>query len=425
MHALLIASTVLAMAAAVATAAAGGFAIRAQSAYGEGSSFAGMAAPGDSISSMFWNPAAVTAVTGTTVEGSAALVLPRSELDVDPTLSTLTTLGITGTGGDVGKTGIVPATYFATPVTDKIYLGVSVTAPFGLASRSNEPWVGMFSHLEADAWSLNVSPIFGIKINDVLSVAVGAQIQYFEVDIKTALAPIASPPLQEFEADDVGVGFVAGITFKPLDGTTVGIGYRSALKHSLAGSQSFDIPLATSVGIVAAGTFPVSADVTLPETVSVGVRQQVNEAFTVMAGLEWTNWSRLQIVPLEGSPAGSSLTFNYEDGWVFSLGADYNLSTDLTLRAGLSYEISPTSDEARSMRLPDADRIWASVGTSYKWDEWLSIDIGYAHLFVEDAPVDETIFGIRYAGSAQGSVDTISVGLRYRFAPRPWRQSPD
>ncbi|QIG48386.1 TonB-dependent receptor [Nordella sp. HKS 07] len=415
MYVLLFASTVMTTTSMAATAAAGGFAVRAQSAYGEGSSFAGMAAPEHSISSLFWNPAAATIVTGITVEGNLAVVFPNSELDVDPTLSTLTTLGITGTGGDVGETGIVPTTYFATPLTDKVYLGVSVTAPFGLASSSNEPWVGMFSHLEADALSLNVSPILGIKLNDMFSIAFGTQIQYFEIDIKTALAPTASPPRQRLEGDDVGVGFVAGVTYTPLDGTIVGIGYRSKLKYSLQGSQSFDIPIVTSIGAIPAGTFPVSAEVTLPESISIGVRQRVNETFTVMAGMEWTNWSRMQIVPLKGSPAGSSLTFNYEDGWIFSLGADYNINNDLTFRAGLSYEITPTIDQARSMRLPDADRIWASVGASYKCDERLSIDVGYTHLFVEDAPVDETTFGIRYAGTSQGSVDTISVGLRYRL----------
>ena len=53
-----------ALAAGMQAAEAGGFAVREQSAYGQGSSFAGMAAPGDSISAMFWNPAAVTSVTG-------------------------------------------------------------------------------------------------------------------------------------------------------------------------------------------------------------------------------------------------------------------------------------------------------------------------------------------------------------------------
>ena len=59
MRAISFVSTIAAMVAEVATAEAGGFAVREQSAYGLGSSFAGMAAPGDSISSMFWNPAAL------------------------------------------------------------------------------------------------------------------------------------------------------------------------------------------------------------------------------------------------------------------------------------------------------------------------------------------------------------------------------
>ncbi len=47
MRALTIASTAIVTVVGVATAQAGGFAVREQSAYGQGSSFAGMAAPGE------------------------------------------------------------------------------------------------------------------------------------------------------------------------------------------------------------------------------------------------------------------------------------------------------------------------------------------------------------------------------------------
>ena len=244
------------MAAGVAAAEAGGFAVREQSAYGQGSSFAGMAAPGDSISSMFWNPAAVTTVTGKTVEGNVTAVFPRSELDVDPSRSTLTALGITGNGGNVGETGIAPAAYFATPITDQLYFGVSVNAPYGLTTTSDPPWVGMFSHLHAEVVSVNVTPVFGFKFNDMISAAVGMQVEYFDVDIKTALAPTASPPRQRLEGDDVNAGFVAGVTLTPFDGTTIGIGYRSMVKHSLVGSQTFDVPVPTPLGPIPAGTYP-------------------------------------------------------------------------------------------------------------------------------------------------------------------------
>ena len=48
---------------ATAQASAGGFGIREQSAYGQGTSFAGIAA-GGALSSMFWNPATMTQVPG-------------------------------------------------------------------------------------------------------------------------------------------------------------------------------------------------------------------------------------------------------------------------------------------------------------------------------------------------------------------------
>lgn len=409
-------STMVALAAGVAAAEAGGFAVREQSAYGQGSSFAGMAAPGDSISSMFWNPAAVTMVTSTTVEGNLTAIFPHSELDVDPTRSTLTVLGITGDdGGNVGETGIVPAAYFATPINDQLYFGVSVNAPYGLTTTSDRPWVGMFSHLDAEVVSINVAPVLGLKLNDMISVAAGMQVEYFDVDIETALAPTASPPRQRLEGDDVNVGFVGGITFTPFDGTVIGVGYRSMVEHAIDGSQTFDIPVVTPIGTIPAGAYPISADVTLPETVSVGVRQRINDAFTVMAGMEWANWSRIRTVPFVGSPAGSNLALEFDDGWFFSLGGEYKYNPNWTFRAGLGYEIAPTTDAHRSMRLPDADRIWASIGASYNWNERLSIDAGYSHLFVDDGPLDETTAGFRYAGTAEGRVDIITLGVRYKF----------
>ena len=303
MRALTIASTVIIAAVGVTSAQAGGFAVREQSAYGQGSSFAGMAAPGDSISSMFWNPAAVTSVSRTTVEGSVTGIFPRSELDVDLSDPRLAALGITGDGGNVGETGIVPAGYFAMPLTDAFYIGMSITAPYGLTTTSDAPWVGMFSHLDAEAVSINATPMIGIKFNDMVSFGIGMQIEYFDVDIETALLPIASPPRQRLEGDDVGIGMVAGLTLTPFDGTVIGIGYRSMIDHSLNGTQSFDIPLRTPLGTIPARSFPIVADIEVPDTISVGVRQRINEAFTVMGGFEWTNWSRIQTVPFTGSPA--------------------------------------------------------------------------------------------------------------------------
>ena len=163
------------------------------------------------------------------------------------------------------------------PITDKIFLGMSVNAPYGFGTTSDPPWVGMFSHLDAEALSIAATPVVGYKFNEIVSAAVGLQVQYFDVEIETALAPTATPPRQRLEGDSTDVGFVAGLTLTPREGTTLGIGYRSSIKQSLKGSQTFEVPLVTPLGIIPAGSYPISADVTLPETVSIGLRQRSSE----------------------------------------------------------------------------------------------------------------------------------------------------
>src|ERR1700730_12394176 len=58
-------------------ALAGGLAIREQSAWGEGSSYAGVAA-GGSVSSMFWNPATTTQTGKFALENSVSMIFPQT-----------------------------------------------------------------------------------------------------------------------------------------------------------------------------------------------------------------------------------------------------------------------------------------------------------------------------------------------------------
>ena len=54
---------------------AGGFAVHEQSVYGQGTSFAGIAA-GGALSSMFWNPATMTQFAGKGLEVGASAIFP-------------------------------------------------------------------------------------------------------------------------------------------------------------------------------------------------------------------------------------------------------------------------------------------------------------------------------------------------------------
>ena len=88
--------------------------------------------------------------------------------------------------------------------------------------------------------------------------------------------------------------------------------------------------------------------------------------------------------------ATTSLPFHYNDGWFFSVGAEYQWNDRLTVRAGIGYEISPVTDDVRMPLLPDNDRMWFSVGATWQVCKTLHFDFAYSHLFVQDTSINIT-----------------------------------
>lgn len=404
-----------ALMAGTTAAVAGGFEVREQSAYFQGMSFAGSAA-GGSLSSMFWNPAAAGEVgAGLTMNSNFTLILPDSEITVDGvTLGGNPALVGLDNQVDIAKDAIVPASYAAWRYDSKTVFALSINSQFGLGTEPDNPnWIGQVHARTAKLFSVNATPTVSYDIAPGVTVAGGVQFQY--IDLKRfKTAAVVNGPSATLEGDDeLGVGFTAGLLWKPVHGTSIGLGFRSSIDHDLEGTAS-------------APNFsqPISADLELPEKVTLSLRQSLAPNMRVLGTVEWTNWSRLDVVPVtldaNGVPV-ALLDFQWHDGWFFALGGEYDYSPKLTLRAGAAYEISPIREASeRLLQLPDADRWWASIGGSYKYSETISLDFGYTHVFVEDADIDRFPSGttappLRLTGSAESSVDIISVGMTSKW----------
>ncbi|WP_157967634.1 OmpP1/FadL family transporter [Cohaesibacter intestini] len=392
------------------SAEAGGFALREQSAIGQGASFAGIAA-GGGLSSMFWNPATLTQVGGISTESVASFVIPRTDVNL--------TSGSFGTAdpGDVGLDALVPASYMGAQLTDDLFVGLSVNAPYGMATKARNPSGSSFHAATSKIFTMDAKVNIAYRINDAFSVGVGVGAMYTDVRMTAAQPGVLA---QELKGDDWAPTLSAGITITPRKGTTIGIGYRHETKFNLAGTQYLNtaapLPAATF-------TAPITANLTLPTSVTVGLRQEISDRFAFLAGFEYTRWSELKDpIPINGSPAGTSLHFGYKDGWYASVGGEYKHNENLTLRGGLGWEKSPIPDNHRNLRLPDADRLWASLGASYNVSDKFSVDVGYSHLFIkDDVKVSGAIGGgaISYAGTADSAADIVSVAMRYKWKPDP------
>jgi len=424
---------------AIVAANAGGFAVREQSAYGQGSSFAGVAA-GGSLSSMFWNPSTMTQMPGLQSESTVSGILPYSANNA--TGGPLLAFGGTG---NTANAAVVPGSYYSYQFNPNLWIGLSVTAPFGLSVTMPDLWAGRdFGAGGTNMQTYNFTPSIAYKLSNWISIGAGVQVQYASAAFTKGLA--AAPTQQAgISGAGYGYGFTAGVTLTPTPSTTVGLGWRSAINQKINGTLVLPSPaINPAFGAPFSTPGSVNTTINLPDVVSLGLRQRVSPNWTVLATVEWSNWSRIgtsaAILQPSGAPAlvatiPSTIPFQYKDGWFYSLGAEYQWNPQLALRAGVAYETSPITDQVRIPPLPDNDRTWLSAGASYQYSAKMSFDFAYSHIFVKSAPiniVDTTnpafVPGLTapYTGSVSSHIDIISVAMKYRWddpAPTPIKQA--
>jgi long-chain fatty acid transport protein len=410
-------------------AIAGGFAVHEQSVYGQGTSFAGIAA-GGALSSMFWNPATMTQFVGKGLEVGASALFPYAK---NTPLPGSTLFGTPFGGGtfDTGNDALLVNGYFTYQFTPNLWLGMSLNSPFGLSASFPDLWAGRdYGANSSKLVTYNAAPSVAYRFNDWISVGIGAQIQYAKTTFNKG-ATLPGPTFADvtLHGDGWAYGLTAGVTLTPTPTTTIGLGYRSALNQDIDGFLLATGPLAPF------SNGSINTTVNLPDTVSLGVRQRVTPQLTLLGTAEWSNWSRIgtsNILQASGAPATIggvpvAIPFQYQDGWFFALGGEYQWSDRLTLRAGAAYEISPIDDRVRIPLVPDNDRVWASIGASWQVWKGFSFDLAYSHIWVRDPSINITAVsgnpsfdGVNYIGTVNAHVDVLSLAMVYRWgAPEP------
>ncbi|MGL4240979.1 MAG: OmpP1/FadL family transporter, partial [Beijerinckiaceae bacterium] len=349
--------------------------------------------------------------------------------------------------GNLNHGTLTTASYNSLQVNDWLWLGLQTGAPFGSRSKAEAGFAGSVYGTSTVVRGLAITPTVGIKLSDWLSVGFGFTAQQLNVTLSGGdprflplgggAFPLSS--LSRLKGDAFGYGFTAGVTLKPFAGTEISLGYRSAIRHSLEGELDFTAPLAVAVPAVASRL--VRANVTLPDIATLGISHQLTQDWLLTGTVQWTNWSRLNTVPVTNRLSGAPITglgFRYRDEWFFALGAQYQVNQNWKVRAGLAYEMSPVTDSNRGVRVLDSDRIWASLGLNYKWSEKLEFDLSYSHIFTKNGRVDIVGPGspfnpagnpsfngaVQFNGSSKGHIDIISLGIKYRWddpAPAPAR----
>lgn len=405
-------------------AQAAGFQLKEQSSAMQGHSFAGATAKADDLSTMFFNPAGMTRLEeGTHASLTSAWIIPSAEFE-----ATAVVAGAGGAptiadndGGDAGVAALVPSFYGATSFGDKWRAGIAVNTPFGLSTKYNNGWVGRYYALESELMTINVAPTLAYKFSDTFSIGGNVQAQYAKAKLTNAinLGALALPDGHaKLQGDDIAFGYGFGALWQAAPDTRVGLNYRSRIKHNLEGDINITAPGAPPLAALADAS--IEAKLTTPDVLSLGVAHEMNEQWTLLGDVAWTNWSLFDRLTVRNQSNGAirqDVDESWHDTVFIAGGAEYKHSPEWTFRGGVAFDKGAVGTDHRTFRVPESNRYWISTGATYAFAPSASLDLSYTYIHARDSEVieDDTVANGSVTGDFEANVNILTAGVNFKF----------
>ena len=385
-----------------------GYQLQERSTRGLGRAFSGEAAIADDASVLASNPAGMLLVPGdTAISVGLSGIFPN--VDVDGVFTpTGAPGGIPTSARSVADDAVVPYLYLTQKLNDKVSVGFGSYTTFGLATNYPLTFAARSLADKSELKTINFNPSIAYRFNSQWSIGVGFNALYGEGKLNSTFPN--SLPILDLAGDDWGFGYNLGLMFEWSDSTRFGLHYRSEVDLTLEGR--------IVSGAAAIWNGPGIVEVTLPDSLEFSAYHEINDRWAIHGDVVWTGWSDFQqLKPIVfGAPVQPPATNeNWKDVYRFAIGTTWQATERVTLRAGAAYDQSPVEPQFLTLRIPDSDRLWLSVGMSYQFNPCWSIDVAYTHLFTDSVRINETTTAGNFTGTAEGSTHLVALGLSGHF----------
>lgn len=402
------------VAAATSTALAAGFQLTEQSSLGLGRAYAGAGIVGDDLSAVHYNPAGMTLLEGTRFQAGTTWIALNADYNGKD--------GSSENGRLKGQ--MIPAGYVTHQVNDKIWLGFAMTVPFGMGTEYDKNWAENQRGTDAKIYTFDMNPNIAYKVSDFISVGAGVSVQYAKAKLGMGLGVGQG----DIEGDSWDWGFNLGVMISPTDKLRFGLAYRSSIEHDAEGDFTFSNGqggAANFNGYV----FNMTTSIETPDTVMLTGTWETTDRLRLSGLIRWANWSDFDELKIKNSVPGQvdqmsggmfrekTVINEWQDTWLFSVGADYRINDAFTIRGGLAYETSPIDDQSTRMAvIPDTDRVWFSLGASWYPTQDLQFDVGATYLMgVGDSDLYDDVNGKKVGEYDSLDAYLLGVQMQYRF----------
>ena len=288
----------------------------------------------------------------------------------------------------------------------KYAVGLSTYIPFGrsVAWKDTDYFATSGKSYEGSMTVADLTPNFAIRLNDSLSIGIGADLYYGKVEQKTFAGPFG---LSTLTANGQAVGWNCSATWKMTEKQRLALTYRSPFTIKYKGDNDL------STG----GRSDVDAKIEYPDIVALAYGIELTDTLRAELNGEWINFSQYETLTIHDTNPALSPPPNpqrLKETWTAGLGAAWNFKPQWTLRSGFMYLKNPTPNLTYGPLGPDTDQGVVSIGLGYE-NEHHAIDVGYAYgLFLGG----RTVSGNQdpaYNGHYDYTVHLLSLSYGYKF----------
>ncbi len=368
----------------------------------------------DDPTAIQFNPAGLTDLEGS--QASVGNTFLAGFVDYDP---------VNGKSDETRKNFfIAPNIYFTKNVKEsRLAFGVGVTAPYGLGTKWSDTSFARYLGTESDMALVNLNPTVAFKALPGLSIGIGFDYTFGTVDMKaqnnwniveTALnnPDIGSRPdglTDTHLSVDDGFGYNIGLLYKINEKSSVGVSFRSKIDLNFTGNTEMRGISGALPQLAFGGNrfrTDVDADVTLPESLTIGYGRHVGDKWFFEIDVEWTRWSRFDTVGFEFEESNAMLEadnpqeFKWDDAISVGIGSEYKLNGKASLRGGYTYHETPVPGDTFTPNIPGSSRHSITTGAGYKmrlFDLPITIDAAYVAAFYEDREIENDVGKLRGA----------------------------
>jgi long-chain fatty acid transport protein len=382
---------------------------------------AGAAARAQGPSTIASNPAGMSYLPGTQITGGLQALYGDLNFDRDDDTN------VSGSGSGNAFDPIPGGAFFISHELDDHWsVGFGQYADFGLAVNYDNEWSGRYFTQDASIGGLSLVPSVAYRFNEQWSVGVGVKAMYGMLQDQTAIdrSPFGFTERGDgqfkYKDNDWGFGANVGLIYAPQPGTRLGLTYTS--KVDLEFEDGLDVK-GNGPALDRLDGLNTQLDMTVPQTVTLSLFQQLDPQWALLASANWQDWSEFGeiAVQVDTSALGAQSTTvdaNFKDTWHLSLGAQYQATPQWLWNVGVAYDSSAVSDGNRTVTVPMAETWRLATGATYALNKDTDVNVSWAMIWIGDMPVDQSksLSGNRVSGQFDSAwIQALTGNMTWRF----------